>query len=148
MFISMENVNDEEILIGDKKIGLGTVIKLNIKTLLWIVGLLYGGLSTIATVAYFNLKKEIIEQRSNILEENEQLKLHITEELKENIDLINDEIKVFNEDIKTIIRDQGDMKGDIKVLLNKTEKLNVTVDRNSNIDERNNQSLDNLNIRR
>ena len=115
---------DDEIQIGNNTIGLGSIISLNVKTLIMIIGILYGGLSTVATIGYFNLKAEI-----------ELSKQHV-EENAENIDdetdkKIENSLTIVRDDIKDLIKEQGEMKGDIKVLLEKTKDINTRIESNN-----------------
>jgi hypothetical protein len=114
-------VKDEEIQIGDKKIGLSSVIKLNVKTLIVLIGILYGGLSTVATIGYFNLKAEI-----ELIKVDTKLKLDKAEESVEKE--LDNSLHMVRDDIQEIIKEQGELKGDIKVLLEKTRQINTTIE--------------------
>lgn len=78
-----DNLKDNEILIGNKKIGLNTTIKLNLKTLFIILGILYGGLSTVATITYFNLKEELSEQKNELKKEISDQKDFLIKEISD-----------------------------------------------------------------
>ena len=136
----MGEVDNDEIKVGNSKVGLNTNVRLTVKTLIAILGLLWLGLTTIAGYAYFNLKTEIELRNDTVKKENDDLKEYIKTELKESLVIVN-------EDIKTMIREQGDMKGDIKVLLSKTRDLH-TVSTISNEDEERGEGdgLDGLNL--
>lgn len=51
----MPKLNDNEVQVGQRKIGPGTVIQVNLKTLIVVLGILLSGLTTI----YFNLKSSM-----------------------------------------------------------------------------------------
>ena len=119
-----EDIKDEEIHVGTKKIGMGSIIKLNVKTLIIIIGVLYGGLSSVATIGYFNLKAEI-----ELVKEDTKNKLTIAEENVETE--LDGTLNIVRDDIKGLIKDQGELKGDIKVLLEKTRKINTNIESNS-----------------
>ena len=114
-------VKDEEIHIGDKKIGLSSVIKLNVKTLVMIIGILYGGLSTVATIGYFQLKAEIELIKVDTKSKLEKASGDVEKEL-------DNSLHILREDIQEIIKEQGELKGDIKVLLEKTRQINTTIE--------------------
>lgn len=116
-----DDIKDEEVIIGEKKIGLGSVIKLNVKTLIMIIGVLYGGLSTVATIGYFNLKAEIELVTVDTKSKMDKAEQNVESELDKTLHIVRD-------DIKGLIKDQGDMKGDIKVLLEKTRQINTTIE--------------------
>lgn len=124
-----DEIKDDEIQIGEKKIGMGSVIKLNVKTLLVIVGLLYGGLSTVATIGYFNLKQEIELTKQETKKQVSESEEDVEKEMKETLQIVRS-------DIKGLIKEQGDLKGDIKVLLEKTRQINTTIESNSRIPDR------------
>jgi len=119
-----EDIKDEEIQIGQNKVGLSSVIKLNVKTLLLIIGILYGGLSTVATIGYFNLRAEIELVQEDTKNKMNDAKNDVEEELDESLHIVRD-------DVKRLIKEQGDLKGDIKVLLEKTRQINTTIESNS-----------------
>ena len=137
----MTKVDNDEIQVGSSKVGLNTNVRLTVKTLIAILGLLWLGLTTIAGYAYFNLKTEIELRNETVKKENDDLKEYIKTELKESLVIVN-------EDIKTMIREQGDMKGDIKVLLSKTRNLHTvsTINDDSEEEDRDDNSLDGLNL--
>jgi hypothetical protein len=116
-----DEVKDEEIQIGKSKVGLSSVIKLNVKTLIMIIGILYGGLSTVATIGYFNLQSEIVLVKEDTKSKMESAEKNVETELNESLHILRD-------DIKGLIKEQGDLKGDIKVLLEKTRQINTTIE--------------------
>lgn len=116
-------VNDEEIHINGRTIGLGSIIKLNVKTLILIIGILYGGLSSVATIGYFNLQSEI-----ELIREETKNKMTVAENNVETE--LDNSLHIIRNDIKGLIKEQGDLKGDIKVLLEKTRKINTTIESN------------------
>ena len=122
--MAQDEVKDDEIHIGEKKIGMGSVVKLNVKTLIVIIGLLYGGLSTVATIGYFNLKSEITLTKEETKKTLTGAEKNVDKKLDETLHIVRD-------DIKGIIKEQGDIKGDIKVLLEKTRQINTTIESRS-----------------
>ena len=69
-----QELGDEEVLIGSKKIGMGSKIKLNVKTTLWILGLMLAGLSTLYTWTWLNEKNNREEDYNKLTNKIEEIK--------------------------------------------------------------------------
>lgn len=109
LFINMFNLDENEIEINDKKIGFNSVIKLNVKTIISIVSLLWIILTFFATVGYFNIKKQI-----------ETEKVEVNQKTEKYLESIDNKIQPLRDDIKELIIEQGKIQGDIKVILDRT----------------------------
>ena len=110
-------MSDNEIDINGKKYGESTKITLSAKTLAWIIGLLISGLVTLATVGYFDIKSDVKEQKELFDKEKEVIKEELEEAMR---DVLEEDRDKREEMIKTI----GEMKGDIKVILDRTSRNN------------------------
>lgn len=113
---------DKEIEVNGEKYGEDTQITLKAKTLVWIIGLLIAGISTIATIGYFDIKSDVKKQKEIFEQEKEtyidDVKKELEEILKEDRDKREDMIETI-----------GEMKGDIKMILDRTSRNS---DHNSN----------------
>ncbi len=109
-------MSDKEVKINDKSYGEGTRVTLSVSTLVWIIAGLLSVITTLATVGYFDIKSDVKEQKDVFDDEKIQYKGEIKKILKE-------EMKYEREKREKIIEDIGEIKGDIKVILEKTRSL-------------------------
>lgn len=107
----MAELDDNEVQVGDKKFGFNTVVKMNIKTVLTIVTFLWLVLSTIGTIAYFDLKDKINDNNVKIQQENTLF----LEKVSNKIDNVQTDLNTTKLGIET-------MKGDIKVILDRNSR--------------------------
>ena len=110
-------MGDKEININGKKYSEETKVTLSIKTLMWIVGLLFTGIVTLASIGYFDIINNAKEQRRLYEEERENIE-NVMEKNMRNI--LEEDRDARIEIVKTI----GEMKGDIKVILDRTSRNN------------------------
>ena len=108
---------DKEVEVNGKKYGEDTQITLKAKTLLWVVGLLVAGISTLATIGYFDIKADVKEQKELFEQEKEQYK----EDVKK---MLDESLKETRDKRENIIESIGEMKGDIKMILDRTSRNN------------------------
>ena len=102
------DLENNEIQFGDRKFGEKTPIRLTVKTLLIIILALY----PILGYLYYDLRQEIKDSVQISKQEKENFLREVDEDWESKLDKI--------EDIITDIRlDQSDMKGDIKVILDR-----------------------------
>jgi flagellar motility protein MotE (MotC chaperone) len=73
-------------------------------------------ITTLATVGYFDIKSDVNEQKNTFDTE----KMEYKEEIK---DMLQEELKYEREKREKISEDIGEIKGDIKVILEKTRNL-------------------------
>ncbi len=107
----------KEVDINGKNYGENTKITLSVKTLIWIVGLLIAGLTTLATIGYYDIKEDV----STINADSEQSKEDYKEEIEK---IIEDILKEDRDKREELIETIGEMKGDIKVILDRTSRNN------------------------
>jgi mannitol-specific phosphotransferase system IIBC component len=88
-------------------------VTLKVKTIAWIVGVLISAISTLATMGYLNMKADIKNQKDIFEEEKRQYKDEIR-------DMIQKELREESNKRELMIKDIGDIKGDIKVILDRT----------------------------
>jgi len=115
-------MSDKEVEIKGKSYGEGTKITLSVSTLAWIIGGLLSVITTLATVGYFDIKSDVKDQK-NVFD---QEKMEYKEDIKSTL---QEELKYEREKREKISEDIGEIKGDIKVILEKTRNLE---DGNSN----------------
>jgi hypothetical protein len=97
------------------KIGDDTKISLNLKTLFWIIGLVILLFSSVLTIGYFDIKKE----QKLIKEKYESEKLLIMEDVSK---ILKDELKDLKVKDEKLSEDISEIKGDIKVLLDRSRR--------------------------
>lgn len=107
---------DKEVEIKGKIYGEGTQVTLSVSTLTWIIGGLLSVITTLATVGYFDIKNDVKEQKIIF----DQEKIEYKEEIKSTL---QEELKYEREKREKISEDIGEIKGDIKVILEKTRSL-------------------------
>lgn len=109
----------KDIQIGNAVIGESTKISLSVKTALWIIGVVIGLFSTIFTVAYFDVKSDMELYKKKADENNEAFIKEIQESINTKLDKQRDKDERFIEDIAKI-------KGDIQLILDRTQRLGGT----------------------
>lgn len=99
--------------VNGKTYGEDTKITFKAKTLLWIIGILISGISTLATVGYLNIKSDIKAQKDSYEDGKnsykEAIKIMLDNSLKDEVDKR-----------EAMYKDIYDIKGDIKVILDRT----------------------------
>lgn len=104
-----EELKDEEVKVGKDKVGMNTVVQLKVKTAVWLLGILWAIFSAAFGFGYYDLKKEIKGQ--NALMEVQKDKIS---------DKVDQKLESVTSSIENIIKEQGEIKGDIKVILDRT----------------------------
>jgi len=107
---------DKEIEINGKKIGENSKITLTVSMISWIIGILLFVISTLATVGYIDIKSDVKNQKSVLEKEKTEYKEEIREILQKEMTYEREKREKLSEDI-------GEIKGDIKVILEKTRNL-------------------------
>jgi hypothetical protein len=102
-----------EVKINKKKFGEDTEVTLNLKTIAWIVGITISLITTLATIGYFDMKSEIKNQKELFDAEKAKYK----EEIKT---MLETELKGEVDKRELMYKDIYDIKGDIKVILDRT----------------------------
>ena len=112
----VDSIKDKDIIVGDKTIGFSSIVKLNVKTLLWIMGILY----IVLGYLYFDLKKEV-NNASGVLQTEKQEFLHGVE-------------TTLYRDITDIKVGMEGMRGEINIILDRSNRDNpVTPNANTTI---------------
>ncbi len=102
---------EDEIKIGDKSFGKNSKVTLTIGTLYKILAGAFFVLFSAAMYGYFDVQSKLNDQdkkMDSIVNEKVDKKLNSLET-----------------DIKQLIREQGDIKGDVKVILDRTKEIEV-----------------------
>lgn len=107
---------NKEVEINGKIIGENTKITMNLSTIAWTLGILLSVITTLATIGYFDIKSDGKDMKSIF----EKEKIEYKEDIKE---MIQKELRYDREKREDIIEDIGEIKGDIKVILEKTRNL-------------------------
>jgi len=110
-------MSDKEIEVNGKKYGEESQVTLKAKTLIWIIGALIAGISSLATIGYFDIKSDLKEQKEVFDIENEQYINDVKSQIQESL-------KEYREKREEIIETIGEVKGDIKVILDRTSRNN------------------------
>ena len=98
-----KEIPEENIEINGKLIGTGTTIKLSIKTALWIMGGIVSIVLTILIYSYFSLKSEIETKETEFVKS------------------VNEKVEKMKEDLTNIRLNEEDIKGDIKLILDRQD---------------------------
>jgi len=109
----MAAVKDKNVEIDGKTVGGESLIKLNVKTALWIIGAVVSAVMTILTWSYFDLKADWKASQQEILNAR-----------KEFIEKVDDKVDNMDKDIQSIRIDQATIKGDIKLILDRQNRDN------------------------
>lgn len=102
----MGELGDKEVEVDGKKISGGSTIKFTFKTALWIMAALYAALGYL----YFDLRSEFKE--ANGISKAEKTEF---------LDSIEDE---YEHKFEKMFDDISDIKGDVKVMLDRTNRMN------------------------
>lgn len=97
-----KKVDDKNVEVNGRVIGANSVIRLNVKTAVWIIGIIFTVVMSILSYSYFDLKKK-------------------NAEFVNSVDQKIDEVK---EDVTTIRLGQEAIKGDIKLILDRQNRDN------------------------
>ena len=111
--------DEKEIQIGNKTIGENTKLTLTVKTAIWIIGGFIALLSFLFTMFYFNMKSSNKALEGKWQKENKELKKEITGELKSFKSDIIVIVNPMNQNILELVKEQGEIKGDIKLIIEK-----------------------------
>jgi hypothetical protein len=109
----MAAVKDKNVEIDGKTVGGESLIKLNVKTALWIIGAIVSAVMTILTWSYFDLKSDWKTAQQEILNAR-----------KEFIEKVDEKVDNMDKDIQSIRIDQATIKGDIKLILDRQNRDN------------------------
>lgn len=113
---------ENEIQIGHKKIGMSTEITFTVKTLFYILGVLFALLTSLFTWFYFNTQSREAE-----------LKKEMSAIIKEYNKEVKTDIKSLEQQIFFLAHGQNDIQTDIQTILNKQMGIEApSEDRRSN----------------
>jgi len=117
---------DKEIEVNGKVIGEKTKVTMSLSMIGWIIGILLFIISTLATVGYLDIKSDVKNQKSLLEKEKTEYK----EEIR---GILQKELRYEREKREKITEDIGEIKGDIKVILEKTRNLEGSTSGNNSI---------------
>ena len=108
-----KDVPDKNVEVDGKVIGGNSILRLNVKTALWILTGIFGAVMTILTWSYFDLKSEWKSQEQEIIQAR-----------KEFIEKVDGKVDQMDDDIQSIRIDQATIKGDIRLILDRQNRDN------------------------
>lgn len=121
----------KDIEINGKVIGESTKISLSVKTAIWIIGIVIALFSTVFTYAYFDVKSDVETYKKKLEESNNAFIKEVENNISIKLDKERDKDDKFIEDIAKI-------KGDIQLILDRTQRLGGnTVDGTATINNNN-----------
>lgn len=106
-------VKDKHVEIDGKQIGGESLIRLNVKTAIWIIGAIFSTVLTVLSWSYFDLKAEV-KADSEAKEKAQQ----------EFIEKVDQKLEKVDGDVQTIRIDQATIKGDIRLILDRQNRDN------------------------
>ncbi len=114
--------------INGAEIGESTKISLSVKTAIWIIAGTIGIFSTVFTYSYFDVKSDVQKYKKELDDNNKVFIKQIEDNISIKLDKQRDKDEKFIEDIAKI-------KGDIQLILDRTQRLGGTqqVEGTSNI---------------
>jgi len=102
--------------INGTEIGESTKISLSVKTAIWIIAGAIAIFSTVFTFSYFDVKSDVEEYKKELDKNNKAFVKQIEENISTKLDKQRDKDEKFIEDIAKI-------KGDIQLILDRTQRL-------------------------
>lgn len=97
-----EEIRDKNIEVNGKKIGANSIIRLNVKTAIWIIATIFVLVMSILTYSYFDLKSDYSDFVTSV----------------------NDKVGYIKTDVGNIRLGQESIKGDIKLILYRLDNTN------------------------
>jgi hypothetical protein len=123
--IKKENPQDQELLIDKKlKVGFNSVVSLNVKTIIWILVGLWSIFSGLAAIGYFDIKNSMKKQTIETKTTHKDMTKEVEEKKLEMIEGLDIKLQPIRDDVEELTKVYGEMKGDIKVILDRTSPGN------------------------
>lgn len=116
---ALGNMSENNVKIGNQEVGGDTKISLTVKTAIWIIGGVITLFSTIFTYAYFDVKADVEIYKGKLDASNKAFIKEVEENISIKLDKERDKDERFIEDIAKI-------KGDIQLILDRTQRLGGT----------------------
>lgn len=108
-----ETIPDKNVEINGKVIGTNSILKLSVKTALWIIGGIFSLVMSILTYSYFDLKADVKAAQEADKQSQQEF-----------IEKVDEKVEKMDTDIQTIRIDQATIKGDIKLILDRQTRDN------------------------
>jgi len=121
-----DDLKDGNIQVGNKKFGMSTKVTMSIKTVSIILLALLSALSTLATIGYFDIKHKMKDQTTIFLDEKQILQEKLETALDNKIILVVKDIDAIDEELI-------EMKGNIKVVLDRASGTRSIITIGNNI---------------
>jgi len=119
-------MSEKEVKIGENTIGESTKISLSVKTAIWLISGVIALFATLFSIAYFDIKADLKIYKAQA----EKDKKETIQAFEKKVD---SKLKEFTKADKDFASSMGDIKGDIKVILDRTANIRS----NSNIHDDN-----------
>lgn len=113
-YIKSLKMADKEVEIGNKTIGENTKITLSIKTALWIIGGSISLFSILFTMAYFDIKSDVEDYKKKVQQ------------------VFDEKLDKMSEKHETILKDMGDIKTNVGIILDRTSGVRHNTSDNLN----------------
>jgi len=98
-----DDVQDKNVEVNGRKIGANSIIRMNVKTAVWLIGIVFTIVMGILTYSYFDLKGDYGDF----------------------VDSVNKSVETMKSDVTTIRVGQEGIKGDIKLILYRLDSENT-----------------------
>lgn len=109
----MSNLKDKQLEVNGKVIGGESLIKMNVKTAVWIIAGIFSIVMSILTYSYFDLKKDVATAEAEANKAQTEF-----------IEKVDEFLEKVDSDVQTIRIDQATIKGDIKLILDRQTRDN------------------------
>ena len=117
------DVPDKNVEVNGKTIGANSILRLSVKTAVWLLAGIFSLVMGILTYSYFDLKADV-----KAAQDEDDLTQ------KEFLEQVEDKLEKFGDDVQIIRIDQATIKGDIKLILDRQNRDNpVTANPNVSI---------------
>lgn len=110
--------SDKEVKIGKKIISENSEITLSVKTAIWAIGIVIALFSSIFTYTYLDVKADVKNYKIQLDKNNQELVKQINNNLDSKLDKQRDRDDKFIEDIAKI-------RGDVQLILDRTQRIGV-----------------------
>lgn len=115
----MAELKDKKIEVNGKVISGQSLIKMNIKTVIWIIAGIFSAVMSILTYSYFDLKKDVAAAEAESSKAQTEF-----------IERVDEKLEKVNNDVQTIRIDQATIKGDIRLILDRQTRDNPIIPTN------------------
>ena len=109
-------MGDIEAKVGEKTIGENTKITLSVKVAIWVISGIIMLFSSAFTVAYIDVKQEVGSYKENLEKDKSEF-------IKTVETMLDQKLGTFQAKDEAFIKEIGEIKGDVKVILDRTSGI-------------------------